>query len=136
MAVNVRKLLDWKALFIYLHRWMGILFGVVFVVWFISGVAMMYVGMPHLSEKERLGHVPLLDLSAVRVPPAAAARAYDLAPDGMSVEMYYDGRPIYRFGSTKIYADTGEQVPGLDRDGAVAAIRRWVPPECWLFPYQ
>jgi hypothetical protein len=126
--MNIRKLLDWRTLFIYVHRWLGIVFGVVFVVWFISGVAMMYVGMPHLSDKERLGHVPLLDLSAVRVSPAEAARAHDLSPDGMSVEMYYDGRPIYRFGATRVYADTGELVPGADREAALALVRRWVPP--------
>jgi hypothetical protein len=127
VGFNARKLLDWKTLFIYLHRWMGIAFGVVFVVWFISGVAMMYVGMPHLSDKERLGHVPLLDLSTMRVSPAAAARAHDLTPERLSVEMHSDGRPIYRFGATTVYADTGELVPGADRAAAVATIQRWVP---------
>ena len=47
--MNVRKLLDWRKFLIYTHRWMGIFFGIVFTVWFVSGVVFMYVGMPQLS---------------------------------------------------------------------------------------
>ena len=53
-AMSIRKLLNWKTLLIYAHRWTGIVFGIIFVVWFISGVAMMYVGMPHLSGRSDL----------------------------------------------------------------------------------
>jgi hypothetical protein len=125
--LNARKLLHWKTLFIYAHRWMGIVFGIVFVVWFVSGVAMMYVRMPHLSVKERLGHVAPLDLSGVRVSPAEAARMNDLDAAPLRVEMFYDGRPIYRFGNTKVYADTGAVVPGVDHDGAVRLVQGWLP---------
>ncbi len=109
--MNVRKLLDWRTFLIYTHRWTGIFFGIVFVVWFVSGVAMMYVGMPRLSERERLGHLRPLDLSTVGVDPAEAARRHKLSPNRMRVEMYYDGRPVYRFdGNAKVYADTGDLV--------------------------
>ena len=67
--MSIRKLLDWKTLFIYVHRWTGIFFGLFFVVWFVSGIAMMYVRMPVLSPAERLGHVPPLDLSTFIVAP-------------------------------------------------------------------
>src|SRR5262245_39106717 len=123
----LRKLLDWKTLFIYVHRWAGIFFGVFFVIWFVSGIAMMYVRMPVLSTAERLGHVPSLDLSTARVSPAAAAATHDLDPDGVRIEMYIDGRPIYRFGRVKVYADTGEQVPGAGREEALQLVRNWVP---------
>ena len=125
--MNARKLLHWKTLLIYLHRWTGIFFGVIFVVWFVSGVAMMYVRMPHLSAKERLGHITPLDLSSVRIAPADAVRAHDLDAGRLRVETYYDGRPVYRFGGAKVYADTGELVGGATREEAVALIRRWVP---------
>lgn len=125
---GARKLLHWKTFLIYLHRWMGIVFGVVFVVWFVSGVAMMYVRMPHLSTKERLGHVPTLDLSAVAVPPAEAAVRHSLSPTGLRIETFYDGRPMYRFSDgTKVYADTGDRVGGASAAQAVELIRRWVP---------
>jgi len=126
--MRARKLLHWKTLFIYTHRWMGIVFGIIFVVWFLSGVAMMYVGMPHLSARERLGHVPPLDLSTVTVAPAQAARAQGLSPGRLRLEMFYDGRPIYRFpDGTTVYADTGDRVGGASPEQAVELIGRWLP---------
>ena len=125
--MNTRKLLHWKTLFIYTHRWTGIFFGIVFVVWFASGVAMMYVRMPHLSATERLGHIAPLDLSTARVSPADAARTHYLEPGRLRVEMYYDGRPVYRFQDATVYADTGELVAGVGRNEAVELVRRWVP---------
>ena len=126
--MHLRKLLDWKTVLIYLHRWMGIGLGLVFVVWFISGVAMMYVGMPRLSVAERLGHVPPLDLSTARVSPAEAAERHQLLGRQLKIEMYFDGRPIYRIdGVTKVYADTGDLVPGSSEHEALALVQRWVP---------
>jgi len=128
--MNLRKLLDWKSLFIYVHRWTGIVFGLLFVLWFFSGVLMMYVRMPVLSVAERLGHVEALDFSTTTVTPADALRSNGLKSGGVRLEMDYGGRPIYRFdGNTKVYADTGEPVPGAGRDQALALIRGWVPPE-------
>src|SRR5262245_17663987 len=125
--MNARKLLDWRKLLIYTHRWMGIFFGIVFIVWFVSGVAFMYVGMPSLSGRERLGHLKPLDLSTARLSPAEVAKQHDLESGRLRIEMYYDGRPIYRFGYTKVYADSGELVSGADADKAVEIIRNWVP---------
>ena len=128
--MSYRKLLDWKSLFIYVHRWMGIMFGVVFVVWFVSGIAMMYVRMPELSVAERLGHSAPLDFSAATVTPAEALRSNGLKSARVGLEMDFNGRPVYRFdGDQKVYADTGTRVPGASRDDAVVLIRRWVPPE-------
>ncbi len=126
--MNPRKLRNWKACLIYLHRGMGMGFGVVFVVWFTSGIAMMYVGMPHLSTRERLSHVPALDLSTATVSPADAARRNGLGPEEFRVEMFHDGRPIYRFaGGAVVYADTGDHVTGASAEHATALVRRWVP---------
>ena len=128
--MGLRKLLDWKSLFIYVHRWTGLAFGLLFVVWFFSGVLMMYVRMPVLSDAERLGHVVPLDLSTATVTPAEALRANGLESAGLRLEMDYGGRPVYRFdGNQKVYADTGERVRGAHRDEALALIRGWVPPE-------
>src|SRR5688572_8642042 len=91
-SVSYRKLLDWKSLFIYVHRWMGIMFGVVFVVWFVSGIAMMYVRMPELSVAERLGHSAPLDFSAATVTPAEALRSNGLKSARVGLEMDFNGR--------------------------------------------
>jgi len=126
--MHLRKLLDWKTALIYAHRWTGIVLGLVFVVWFVSGVAMMYVGMPRLSATERLGHMPPLDLSSARVEPAEAARRHQLRGPLQRVEMSFDGRPLYRFqGGAAVYADTGDTTGGMTAGEAVAFVQRWVP---------
>ena len=119
--MNVRKLLDWRKVLIYVHRWMGVLFGIVFITWFVSGVAFMYVGMPQLSVTERLGHMKPVDPSAIHVSPGDAARENLIDTDKLKIETYYDGRPIYRFaGDIKVYADTGELVSGALSSGRPA----------------
>ena len=56
------------------HRYLGIPLSVLFVLWFVTGIAMIYVGgMPTLSAQTRLTHLPSLDIAAVRYTPAEAA---------------------------------------------------------------
>jgi hypothetical protein len=85
--MNVRKLFDWRKLLIYTHRWMGIVFGMVFVVWFVSGIAFIYVGMPSLSARERLGHMRSLDVSTMRLTPADAAQKNDLEFNRFTIDV-------------------------------------------------
>jgi len=68
-----------------------------------------------------------LDLSTVTLSPAEAAKKNELDPKRFRVEMFYDGRPIYRFGNTKVYADTGGLVDGANALQAVDIVKRWVP---------
>ena len=42
------------------HRWLGVLLCAFFAMWFLSGVVMMYVGYPKLTQAERLAHLPPL----------------------------------------------------------------------------
>ena len=127
--MHLRKLLDWKTALIYVHRWTGIVLGLVFVVWFVSGVAMMYVGMPRLSVAERLGHLPPLNLSIARVSPAEAAERHQLLGRQLKIEMYFDGRPIYRIDGTNEGVRghwrprTGSDSPGSTLGAAVTRRR-------------
>src|SRR4249920_2638358 len=113
--MNIRKLLDWRKLLIYSHRWFGIAIGIMFVVWFISGIILVYYGMPHLTAGERLMRMSPLDLSTVAVAPAKAAADAGMtgknAPTRLRIAML-GNRPVYRFnyGSSfgiwkVIYAD-------------------------------
>lgn len=44
---------------IVLHRYLGIPLSFLFVIWFVSGIAMIYVGgMPSLSAQARLERLP------------------------------------------------------------------------------
>jgi hypothetical protein len=48
------------------HRYLGIGIGLLFVVWFASGIGMMYArDMPSLTEELRLERLEPLDLEAV-----------------------------------------------------------------------
>ena len=49
----------WGALVI-VHRYLGVAVGLLMVMWFVSGIVMMYVGFPRVSEDERLRALPTL----------------------------------------------------------------------------
>jgi hypothetical protein len=95
------------------HRYLGLALGLLFVVWFVSGIGMMYAGaMPELSPQERLARMPALDWSRIRLTPAEAAQKGNLGRGGGRVVLLtVNGRPAYRFtgrGRTTVLAETGE----------------------------
>lgn len=47
------------------HRWTGIVLCLFMALWFLSGVVMMYVGYPKLTQAERLAHLPDLVLPEI-----------------------------------------------------------------------
>ena len=133
----MKRWLDWRRLTVYVHRWLGIAGGVLFVAWFVSGVVMMYARMPGLAHEERLARAPALDLAGVTLTPLEAARAAGLVPDGRApaeLRRPADGntasrsagtrvdrvrigmrgdRTVYRLGASRrsekiVFADTGE----------------------------
>src|SRR6185503_13374768 len=87
---------DWRKVLVYTHRWLGIAGCVLFVVWFMSGVVMMYARMPELANEERLARAPALDLSTITVAPAAAAQQLSAEADRLTVGMH-GHRPVYRY---------------------------------------
>lgn len=107
---------------ILLHRYLGIALSALFVLWFASGLAMMYAGeMPNLAPARRLERAADLDLAAVQVTPADAARRLRLVdpPTAIILTTVLD-RPAYRFfeGQTMrtVFADTGAVLVSLSMD--------------------
>ena len=91
------------------HRYLGIPLSALFVLWFASGIVMMYAGgMPSLTPQLRLERLPALDLPRVRLSPADAAEHLHLgrAPARASLLMVMN-RPAYRFDDATVFADTG-----------------------------
>ncbi len=104
------------------HRYLGIPLSVLFVLWFVTGIAMIYVGgMPTLSAQTRLMHLPALDLAAVRYTPAEAAERAASGFGRVALTTVL-GRPAYRFaspyGAATVFADTGEPLDEIDVDTA------------------
>jgi len=108
----------------WIHRYLGIALGPMFVVWFASGIAMMYArGMPGLTPEARLQHLPPLDLARVGMTPAeAVARGgFDIDFNRVVLLTVMD-RPAYRFTGREpatIFADTGDRLVELGPAGAL-----------------
>ncbi len=103
--------MDWiKRTFVVLHRYLGIVLALFFLLWFLSGFVIIYTGgMPRLTEAERLTHLPTLDLSRfdVSVGEAQAVAATSTLPRLTTIM----GRPAYAFSFDNIvFADTGESL--------------------------
>jgi hypothetical protein len=56
-------------LLLMLHRWVGVALCTLFLLWFPSGIGMMYWGMPAITVRDRLERWPTLDPSRIRVSP-------------------------------------------------------------------
>lgn len=120
-----------RRILIIVHRYLGIPLSFLFVLWFVSGIAMIYVGgMPALSAEERLEHLPELDLAAVRLTPSEAAARAELGTPGQVTVLPVLGRPAYRFGgpggATTVFADDGEVLEAVDLDAERAIAARFV----------
>lgn len=79
------------------HRWIGIVTCLFFAMWFISGVVMMYVAFPGLSDKERLAALPDIVWEKVALSPDEAMKAVGATryPRELRLNMVAD-EPVYR----------------------------------------
>jgi hypothetical protein len=124
-----------KQSILFAHRWMGVCFCVLFLLWFCSGMVLMYWDYPMVSARERLERQPALDASQIHVPPEQAYSRLQLdGPPQKAVLAMFNGRPAYRFGEgsdeTIVYADTGEQQVEFSPELALAIASAWtkLPP--------
>ncbi|MBN4094348.1 PepSY domain-containing protein [Methylobacterium sp. OT2] len=101
----------WLLLF---HRWAGIAAGLFFALWIGSGLVMLSVPFPALTEAERLSRLAPIAWDQVAVAPDAALRAGGLAgvPAAFGLEMRGD-EPVYR-----IAGHDGTRVTVSARTGA------------------
>jgi len=125
LMVFVRKSL------ILVHRYLGIALSLLFVVWFASGIAMIYAGgMPRLTPQLRLERLPALDVPRIRLTPGEAAERAGLRKDpDRAVLLTVMDRPAYRFPggrSATVYADTGELLEDLGPAEARAIASRFM----------
>jgi hypothetical protein len=77
------------------HRWLGIVLGAFFAMWFVSGVVMMYVGYPKLTDRERLQHLPTLGEVALGPRQALDAAGVDGPVRELRLARASGGRAVY-----------------------------------------
>jgi len=139
--MNIRKLLDWRKLLIYSHRWLGIGITVMFLIWTLSGVVLMDYGHPQITTGERLLRLKPINFSTATVTPAEAASKAGIKPYRVRLSML-DGRPVYRFTRVSIgnwsavYADTGEVLPRMDREQALKWMKQFAPEYASTMTYE
>ena len=136
-----------RRLLIYSHRYLGIAISLMCVVWFASGIVMMYAGgMPSVSAQLRLERLPPLDLSQVHLTPLEAAerlKGEGGTPESGTPERRARGeggaprpelltvlqRPAYRFqgrGAHTVFADNGEILREVDVETARTIASRFI----------
>src|SRR6186713_2977035 len=107
-----------KRALIFAHRWLGVALCVLFLLWFPSGIVMMYWQYPEVTTRDRVERSPSLDASAITLTSGEAFARLDADPPPTGVRLdTFDGRPVYEFrnGGDQImlFADTGD-VPSED----------------------
>ncbi len=115
------------------HRWMGIGACLLMVLWFVSGIVMLFIGYPKLTPWERMAHLPALDPSQIRIPVDQALARPELPGAGSINDIVLTsvaGRPVYRLrdGNGHLYvvdAADGRVMPRADAMQAAAAARAW-----------
>src|SRR4029450_4551495 len=125
-----------KRSLIVVHRWLGVVFCLFFVIWFPSGIGMMYWDFPEVTPADRLERSPALDPAPARVSPAQAVDALGQSHPPEQIRLNtFDGRPAYRIRVGRaeqiVYADTGTARGDVSRDvmarGASAGTGRPAP---------
>ncbi len=110
-----------------LHRYLGIGVGVMMVMWCLSGVVMMYVDYPALSEGERSAHLEPIAWTGCCSFPAVLLTD---AAAGAAIEMLA-GRPVLYFDASRdarpIDLLTGSRVDGITVGQAAATALRYAP---------
>src|SRR5579863_1431 len=119
-----------RKLAIWTHRWMGVACCALFVMWFASGIVLMYCDYPLVHAEERLARAAILDASRIQLSPEQAFAKLETSetPDRVWLTML-DARPVYRFGfhgaQVIVYADNGEVLDSVTREMGWRIAEAW-----------
>jgi hypothetical protein len=131
-----------KRTLILVHRWLGVALCALFLIWFPSGIGMMYWTFPTVEPGDRLERSPALDPATIVLSPIEAAERIGIRPAPTQTRLNtFDGRPVYRFGGGArpriVYADTGEEqveASSVQRDRIAAAWTGQQSSVAWIEP--
>lgn len=108
--------------FLVLHRWLGIILCMFFLMWFTSGIVLIYVPFPSLSSADRIERSADVKSQDIAISPAEAiAIAATSTPFDQVRLVGRDGRPLYVLSprgkqSIGIWADNGENASLQSRE--------------------
>lgn len=113
------------------HRWIGIASCLLFAAWFASGIVMMYVGFPELTQAERARGLQALRWQDVKLTPAQALARAGLREDPRELRLAMAlGRPAWQWRAWDnrrgaVFADDGQVLREVDAAQALQAARSW-----------
>lgn len=102
------------------HRYLGFALSLLFVIWFLSGFAMMYVRYPTMRQHEKLQNLPPLNLATCKLNLREALAVAGVKDTMRAVRLgMMLNRPVYRLTTTRggykaVFADNGELFSGTD----------------------
>jgi uncharacterized iron-regulated membrane protein len=115
------------ALLTWIHRYLGLACCLVFVIWFASGLVMIYARMPEYGAAERLARLAPLDAASIKLTPTEAIEQATLGDLPIRIRVStFRSRPVYRFfvqgGWVTVFADAGSPLEQLSADDAVGVV--------------
>lgn len=113
---------------VFTHRYVGIAIGWLMLLWCLSGLVMLYITYPELSERERFTALDTLEISACCDIPADLF-AEDTSISAVSVEMF-NQQPALRVQpdigpAVLVNLRTGQSIETIDETSALAVARRY-----------
>ena len=115
---------------ILVHGWTGVGFCLIFLMWFLSGIVLIYCDFPAVSSADQLAHIRTLDPSKVQLSAEQAfARLKVGSPPVETSLSSFAGRPAYRFrfnrGEAIVYADNGETQTTVTQEMMLRVASAW-----------
>src|SRR6185436_17914067 len=88
---------------IFVHRWLGVALCLLFLLWFPSGIGMMYWDFPSVAPVDRLERSPALNPAMILFSPEEAYAMLGLSEQPTEERLNtFDGRPVYRFEAADV----------------------------------
>jgi hypothetical protein len=108
---------------IFVHRWLGVAFCLLFAMWFASGIVVHFVPYPSLTAADRRGGLAPIDLSRVKASPADALAASGIGNPARVRLIQRSDEPVYLISNSSRTialhaADLSEAEGGIGKTGA------------------
>ena len=112
-----------------LHRWISIVLCLMFALWFTSGIVMIYVPFPSLSDSERIDRAAVIDISKVNSLSEALDATGVKTANRLRLLQYQQRPVLVAEGDNNVvaasFADSSEIVKPLTKSDAIAIAKRF-----------